>query len=82
MHITNAVTGSTVAMDADSWVSSQDFQLVKVAWGEASHPMTTYFHWFPRTKALVAQVDIPQIPAGYRQINTGIRHIIESTPAK
>jgi hypothetical protein len=82
VHWYDTVTRSAVAGVADFWVNSQNFQLVKVVWGEASHPDTTYFHWFPRTRALVAQVDTPQIPAGYRQINTGIHHMIVSTPAK
>ena len=77
----DTVTRSAVAGVADFWVNSQNFQLVKVVWGEASHPYTTYFHWFPRTKALVAQVDTPQIPAGYRQVDGG-NHSIELTPTK
>ena len=81
VHWYDSVTHSAATGIADFWVNSQNFQLVKVVWGEASHPQTTYFHWFPRTKALAAQVDTPQIPAGYRQVDGG-NHPITVTPTK
>ena len=81
VHWYDTVTRSAAVGVADFWVNSQNFQLVKVVWGEASHPQTIYFHWFPRTKALAAQVDTPQIPAGYRQVDGG-NHPIAVTPTK
>lgn len=81
VHWYNAVTHSPAAGVADFWVNSRNFQLVKVVWGEAPHPFTTYFHWFPRTRALVAQVGTPQVPAGYRHVDGG-HHSPAVTPAK
>lgn len=81
VHWYDTATRSAAAGVADFWVNSQNFQLVKIVWGEASHPQTIYFHWFPRTKALAAQVDTPQIPAGYRQVDGGY-HSITVTPTK
>lgn len=59
---------------ADFWVNAQTFQVVKfvvtLTFEGKSTPYTTYYHWLPRTKSLVAQVNTPQIPAGYRQVGT------------
>ena len=58
----------------DYWVNAQTFQVVKfvvtATGGGKSTSYTTYYHWLPRTKSLVAQVNTPQIPAGYRQVDT------------
>lgn len=54
----------------DYWVNAQTFQVVKfVVTVGKSTPFTTYYHWLPRTKSLVTQVNTPQIPAGYRQVD-------------
>jgi hypothetical protein len=57
---------------ADYLVNAQTFQVVKFVFTVtgAGKPTsyTTYYHWLPRTKSLVAQVNTPQIPAGYRQV--------------
>jgi hypothetical protein len=58
----------------DYWVNAQTFQVVKFVTtfpaGGKSTSFTTYYRWLPRTKSLVAQVNTPQIPAGYRQVDT------------
>jgi len=61
----------TIAMPGDYWVSAKTFQMVKVVITAAGNPYdgTTYYQWLPRTKSLVAQVNTPQIPAGYRQVS-------------
>lgn len=66
---------------ADFWVNAQTFQVVKFvvnlptnlaqASGGKSTSYTSYYQWLPRTKSLVTQVNTPQIPAGYRQVEVG-----------
>jgi hypothetical protein len=54
----------------DYWVNAQTFQVVKFVVTLGGKSYTTYYHWLPRTKSLVAQVNTPQIPAGFRQVDT------------
>jgi hypothetical protein len=62
--------GKTVTITSDFWVNAQTFQVLKfVNDNSASGTTTVNYQWLPRTKALVAQVGTPQIPAGYRQIS-------------
>ena len=58
------------AGSVDYWVHAQTFQVVKfvVTLGKSTC-FTTYYHWLPRTQSLVAQVNAPRIPAGYRQVD-------------
>lgn len=61
---------SNGAGSVDYWVNAQTFQVAKfvVTLGKSTS-FTTYYHWLPRTKSLVAQVNAPRIPAGYRQVD-------------
>jgi len=54
----------------DLWVNARTFQLVKLVEPVQRQAVTTYYHWLPRTRSLVDQVNTPQIPAGYRQVGT------------
>jgi hypothetical protein len=56
----------------DFWVNTKTFHLVKLVLDPtgseaAGAKLTYYFRWLPRTQSLVAQVNTPQIPAGYHQ---------------
>ena len=62
--------GKTVTLTSDFWVNARTFQVLKFVNGNSASGTTTVnYQWLPRTKALVAQVGTPQIPAGYRQIS-------------
>lgn len=55
----------------DYWVNAQTFQVVKLVTQAGTARVVTDYQWLPRTKSLVAQVNTPQIPAGYRLVNKG-----------
>jgi hypothetical protein len=65
LHLRN-INDSTL----DLWVNARTFRLVKLVEPVQRQAVTTYYHWLPRTKSLVAQINTPQIPAGYRQVGT------------
>ena len=65
LHLRN-INDSTL----DLWVNARTFQLVKLVQPVQREAVTNYYHWLPRTKSLAAQVNTPQIPAGYRQVGT------------
>jgi hypothetical protein len=57
----------------DYWVNAQTFQVVKfVVTVGKSTSFTTYYHWLPRTKSLVAQIADHRAPAG---ISMGIYQV-------
>lgn len=55
----------------DYWVNAQTFQVVKRVTQAGTARVVTDYQWLPRTKSVLAQVNTPQIPAGYRLINKG-----------
>jgi hypothetical protein len=51
----------------DYWVSAQSYQPVKMVIGFGKDVIN--ISWFAKTKSLVAQVNTPQIPAGFRHVS-------------